>query len=159
MRKTLVFAVVCVLATSVWSAEALAAPSPKATGGGTATSGTGTVDFSFVGQASDSNAKGNFSLEFLSGALSGQSYEGEVSCLAQSGNVGVLGGFVTETNNPTITFIRITVQDNGEGSHASGPDLIRIQRFASAPPVSSRCQLPDGGFQFDEVLSGNIQVH
>jgi hypothetical protein len=68
-----------------------------------------------------------------------------------------LGGFVESTNNSLITFVRITIQDNGEGSNATGPDLVRVQRFTSPPPVSSRCLLPVTDLA--TVTSGNLQVH
>jgi hypothetical protein len=138
-------------------AQALAAPSPKATGDVIADSGTQVFESSFNAQIQKGESKGSFHVLFTQGTLAGQFYDGTVSCYIQSGNQGSLGGFVESTNNPTISFIRITVQDNGEGSNATGPDLIRIQRFASPPPVSSRCLLPVSDLA--TVTGGNLQIH
>jgi hypothetical protein len=137
--------------------QALAASSPKATGTVTADSGTQIFSVSFDAQIDKSGPKGNFSVQFTQGSLAGQFYEGSVSCYVQSGNEASLGGFVTSSNNSLITFVRITVQDNGEGFGATSPDLIRVQRFVDPPPVSSRCLLPVSDLA--TVTSGNLQVH
>jgi hypothetical protein len=157
MRKSAVVLAFLALAGLVVAGQALAASSPKATGDVIADSGTQVFSASFDAQIDKSGPKGSFSVQFTQGSLAGQFYEGSVSCYIQSGNEGSLGGFVTSTNNSLITFVRITVQDNGEGFNATGPDLIRVQRFTSAPPVSSRCLLPVTDLA--TVTGGNLQIH
>jgi hypothetical protein len=137
--------------------QALAASSPKATGDVTADSGTQVFSATFDAQIDKSGPKGNFSVQYTQGSLAGQFYVGSVSCYIQSGNEGSLGGFVTSSNNSLITFVRITVQDNGEGSLATGPDLIRVQRFVDPPPVASQCRLPVD--ELATVTGGNLQIH
>ena len=121
MRKSAVVLALLALAGLVAAGQALAASSPKATGDVIADSGTQVFSASFNAQIDKSGPKGSFSVQFTQGSLAGQFYEGSVSCYVQSGNEGSLGGFVTSTNNSLITFVRITVQDNGEGSNATGP--------------------------------------
>jgi hypothetical protein len=157
MKKFPVVLAFLALLGLVVAGQAVAASSPKATGDVTADSGTQVFSATFDAQIDKSGPKGNFSVQFTQGSLAGQFYEGSVSCYVQSGNEASLGGFVTSTNNSTITFVRITVQDNGEGSKGTGPDLIRVQRFSTAPPASSRCLLPVSDLA--TVTGGNLQVH
>jgi len=158
MKRLVPLCALFLAAGSISAATALAQPSPKATGDVGAETATQAFTAQFVGQGSLTDAKGNYSIQFTRGSLAGQNYSGQVTCYTQSGNVGTLAGPVVDTNNSTITFIRITVQDNGEGSKASGPDQIQVQRFASAPPVSSQCRTPDPP-SFATVTDGNLQVH
>jgi hypothetical protein len=157
MRKSAVVLAFLALLGFVTAAQALAASSPKATGDVTADSGTQVFSATFDAQIQKGEAKGSYHVLFTAGSLAGQFSDGAVSCYIQSGNDASLGGFVDSGNNSTITFIRITVQDNGEGSKATGPDLIRVQRFATPPPVSSRCLLPVSDLA--TVTGGNLQVH
>jgi hypothetical protein len=157
MKKSALLLALLGLACLAIVGQALAASSPKATGDVTADSGTQVFGATFDAQVQKGEAKGSFHVVFTEGSLAGQFYDGSVSCYIQSGNQGSLGGFVESTNNSAITFVRITVQDNGEGSNATGPDLVRVQRFGTAPPVSSRCLLP--GSDLATVTSGNLQVH
>jgi|RhiMethySRZTD1v2_1073278.scaffolds.fasta_scaffold311438_2 hypothetical protein len=157
MRKSAVVLAFLALAGLVVAGQALAASSPKATGDVIADSGTQVFSASFNAQIDKSGPKGSFSVQFTSGSLAGQFYEGSVSCYIQSGNEGSLGGFVTSTNNSLITFVRITIRDDGEGVNATGPDLIRVQRFVDPPPVASRCRLPVD--ELATVTGGNLQIH
>jgi hypothetical protein len=157
MRKSAVVLAFLALAGLVVAGQALAASSPKATGDVIADSGTQVFSASFNAQIDKSGPKGSFSVQYTQGSLAGQFYEGTVSCYIQSGNEGSLGGFVTSTNHALITFVRITVQDNGEGFNATGPDLIRVQRFVDPPPVASRCRLPVD--ELATVTGGNLQIH
>jgi hypothetical protein len=156
MKRTAVILSSLSLAALVMAAQALAAPPPKATGDVTADSGTQTFLAQFNAQGTLTDAKGSYRVEFTSGSLAGQFYEGEVTCYVQSGNRGILGGPVTDTNNSEITFVRITVIDNGEGSNASGPDQIQVQRFGTPPPPLSQC---NAGTTPGTVVEGNLQVH
>jgi hypothetical protein len=157
MRKSAVVLALLALLGLVGVGQALAASSPKATGDVTADSGTQVFSASFDAQVDKSRPKGSFNVQFTQGSLAGQFYVGSVSCYIQSGNEGSLGGFVQSTNNSLITFVRITVQDNGQGSDATGPDLIRVQRFVDPPPVSSLCRLPVE--ELAPVTGGNLQIH
>ena len=157
MHRSAVVLALLALVSLVGVGQALAAESPKATGDITADSGTQVFSASFNAQIDKSGPKGSFSVQYTQGSLAGQFYEGSVSCYIQSGNEGSLGGFVTSTNNSLITFVRITVQDNGQGSTATGPDLIRVQRFVDPPPVASRCRLPVD--ELATVTGGNLQIH
>ena len=142
MRKYFLALAIVGVTALVAVGQAVAASSPKVTGDVTADSGTQVFGTSFNAQIQKGEAKGSFHVLFTQGSLAGQFYDGSVSCYIQSGNEGSLGGFVESSNNSEITFVRITIQDNGEGSSATGPDLVRVQRFVSPPPVSSRCLLP-----------------
>ena len=157
MRRMSVILAFLALGGLVLVGQALAASSPKATGEVIADSGTQVFGASFDAQIHKGEAKGSFHVNFTQGSLAGQFYDGSVSCYIQSGNQGSLGGFVESTNNSAITFVRITIQDNAEGSNANGPDLIRVQRFGSPPPVSSRCLLPVTDLA--TVTGGNLQIH
>ena len=156
MKKVLVLALLGVVCLG-FVGQALAASPPKATGDVTADSGTQVFGATFDARVDKDGAKGSFHVLFTQGSLAGQFYDGTVSCFIQSGNEASLGGFVGSSNNSLITFVRITVQDNGEGSNATGPDLIRVQRFVDPPPVSSRCLLPVS--ELATVTGGNLQVH
>ena len=157
MKKSALVLTLMGLAAFAMVGQALAASSSKATGDVTADSGTQVFKASFNAQIQKGEVKGSYHMLFTQGSLAGEFYDGTVSCYIQSGNDASLGGFVQSSNNSTITFVRITVRDNGEGSKATGPDFIRVQRFASPPPVSSRCLLPVSDLA--TVTSGNLQVH
>jgi len=124
---------------------------PKATGGVSWTNAAQGFDAKATFNAQpDDPAKGTFRLE-LSGSQNWW-YKGEVTCYNQSGNVATFSGVVTASEGAgDPTTFKATVEDNGQGSKATGPDRIGTQRNASG--CSSHLPV------LQNVTSGNLQVH
>jgi len=83
-----------------------------------------------------------------------------VSCLSVQGNVAVVGGSVSDANDPSFVGLAFVfaVMDNGEGAKAP-PDQISLVTFFSPPPVDCTA-LHWGDFAFTfPIEAGNVQVH
>ena len=159
MRFSLCLAVVLALAAcdthgpsalspSLDSALAEAAPPPHTTGGVTVAgrglevqinvqAHEGTPDWGSVNVSDDT----------------GRSFEGDVTCYYQEGNVAGISGVVTGGTYPPGMHFRLDVQDNGQGAN-SPPDRVRL-RVKRAPQACSPLAVSFPG----RALRGNLQVH
>jgi hypothetical protein len=86
-------------------------------------------------------------------------FHADVTCFTIDGNQAWLEGVITHSNAPVFppagTTIIWTVEDNGEGGNATGPD--KASQIISFPPG------PNCSAGVDQILrpvtSGNVQVH
>jgi hypothetical protein len=140
--------------TVMLAGVALAAPSPKATGGAqwdTATSPPRHAFISFNAQGDTTDAKGMVNLRVPE---TGVQFKGSVTCYSQSGNTARFSG-VVDSNDVVngLTHFRVTVQDNGEPAADATPDRIFTQRFTSAQNDCQNNPAPAA-----DITDGNIQV-
>ena len=88
----------------------------------------------------------------------------DISCMHVVGNIAVMGGTTRRTNDPNLVdAVFFSVQDNGEGGDATGPDKIsRVFFWDDDPdtvgdPQACLLTLPTD-FPLEEIENGNIQV-
>ncbi len=95
---------------------------------------------------------------------SGTKWHGVITCLSVSGNVATMSGVVTDISPSTPpffvagNFIQFQVIDNGEGSKATGPDLISLTNFYSTGSSDPGCAV-SGVTANIPISHGNVQVH
>jgi hypothetical protein len=88
----------------------------------------------------------------------------DISCLHVVGNIAIMGGMTTRTNDPSLfDAVFFSVQDNGEGSDATLRDRIsRVFFWDDIPSTVGDPQacLLTGPFDFplEPIENGNIQV-
>jgi hypothetical protein len=84
----------------------------------------------------------------------------DISCMYVVGNVAVMGGTTTRTNDPNLVdAVFFSVQDNGEGSGAR--DTISRAYFWDDDPSTNgdpQTCLLSAPFPQEEIENGNIQV-
>jgi hypothetical protein len=155
--KKLAFAAVLSLAL-VSVANASAGDAGKATGGVKYTTVFGLqAQSDFTAQGTPTDAKGRVHRRVVdSNGNVIRSFEGDVNCYTQDGNVATFSGVITNRQGPDDglgQYFMWTVQDNGEGNNAS-PDLIRVDRS----PTPLDCSIPKI-VPTQAIEEGNIQVH
>ena len=79
------------------------------------------------------------------------------SLLATADAVLRVGGHQPVGGPPAVDLIVSPVSRPHVVAAATGPDLIRVQRFGLPPPGSSRCLLPVSDLA--TATSGNLQIH
>jgi hypothetical protein len=160
MKKAMTTGVVVLALGLMLTVTAVAAsPFGKATGGeSNFTVGDDSAHRSFNAQGDASGAKGQVESRVIDPA-SGEvvrQFHGVVDCYYQDGNKARFSGQITNAQGGQDTegrYFLWSVEDNGEGKKATGPDRFRAIR--SVTPLD--CQLtPLPATQ--EVTKGNIQV-
>jgi hypothetical protein len=86
----------------------------------------------------------------------------DISCLRVVGNIAIMGGTTSRTNDPNLVdAVFFTVQDNGEGSDA-GDRISRVFFWDDDPDTTGdpqACLLTAPlAFPLEEIENGNIQV-
>jgi hypothetical protein len=87
----------------------------------------------------------------------------DISCLRVVGNIAIMGGTTTRTNDPNLVdAVFFTVQDNGEGSDAPRDRISRVFFWDDNPTTTGdpqACLLTGpADFLLEEIENGNIQV-
>jgi hypothetical protein len=82
---------------------------------------------------------------------------GYIRCFTVSGNRARLGGVITHSNTGLTGEVIWTVEDNGEGSSASGPDQATAFQLGDAETYCLTAPVPDPTTV--PVESGNVKVH
>ena len=166
MKRLLVLAMVMTLLI-VNAVPAIAAPPlHRATGGGTLVFpgwGQETYGFTATQLDADGNAKGNMQLvwhyEIYPGAVSPLVMHADVLYLAVDADTGDawIGGIITKSNDYGWVGAEfyIQVRDVGEGSKASGPDMIGYTCFGPGWAIKALNMWDGDLFEF---TNGNVQV-
>ncbi|MFL6241191.1 MAG: hypothetical protein ACJ735_17045 [Actinomycetes bacterium] len=141
----------CLVAT-----QAHAGGQQKATGGVIYFNGAGDSWLELEASGTPAAAKGFVQVR---NAVSGAKYRGTVNCYNQDGNIARMTGIITSGvvaggRDARGLFFTVTVQDNGEGSKASGGDLVAVNHRMSRPYDCSVPRTPQR-----PVEHGNLQVH
>ena len=141
--------------TVMMAGVALAAPSPKATGGAQWMSATNPPRHAFIAfnaQGDTTDAKGRVNVRVPE---TGVAWNGSVSCYSQSGNTARFSGSVDPQDVVNgLTHFRVTVQDNTEPGADATPDRIFTQRFTTPQTDCQNNPQPAA-----DITDGNIQVH
>jgi len=163
MKKLIVLAMVMTLSI-VTAVPAIAAPPlHQVTGGGTVVFpgwGQETYGFTAIQVDESGNAKGNvhFTWHYPSdpAGVSPWVMQADVLYLAVNTGDAWIGGVITKSNDPYYVGqeFYIQVRDGGEGSKASGPDMIGYTYLGS--PAWYALYMPDG--DLFEFTNGNVQV-
>lgn len=87
----------------------------------------------------------------------------DISCLQIVGNIAIMGGMTSRTNDPSLVdAVFFTVQDNGEGRGAPRDRISRVFFWDDIPATigdPQACLLTDPlDFPLEEIENGNIQV-
>lgn len=84
---------------------------------------------------------------------------GDITCFTVTGNRARLGGVITQSNTPGFVGAEViwTVEDNGEGSNATGPDRATALQFGPAEPYCLVPPVPDPTLL--PIETGDVQVH
>ena len=86
---------------------------------------------------------------------------GDIRCFAISGNRARLGGVVTRSNTPGFVDpdaeVVWSVEDNGEGSKAVGPDRATSLQFSDPEAYCALAPVPDP--TLIPIETGNVQIH
>jgi hypothetical protein len=163
-RTTTVLALVLFAALSVFGGSAnttsAVAGNAHANGGGTTVEGTEKSTFVFNAvQQIDGSVVGHLTYHFRSANVT---FHMQNDCLNIIGNSAVITGTVTMVTGTSIPFIVpgargiFQVQDNGEGSNATSPDL--ISDVIIYPPMSViDCRLTPAPAPYLPI-DGNIDV-
>jgi hypothetical protein len=163
MNKVVAGVLVATGALCVVSTQAFAGGPQKSTGGVTYINGPdgGTSKLEVNGTGTPAAGDGRIKLRNLA---TGADYVGQVSCYNQYGNTSRMTGVITSgvvadgpnggLKDGTGLYFSATVQDNGEGAKASGPDLVAVNHRATNPFDCSVQRTPER-----VVTNGNLQVH
>jgi len=157
MKKLLFPILVLVLALAVASPALVAGPLHQASGGGTVDWPGGRVTYGFVAQQIDElgNAKGN--AQFYHRDVNEYPDHADVLYLVVDTNTGDawIGAVITQSQDPGLVGQEIywRVRDNGEGSKASGPDMVSSVALGDADNALSK-----PGLSLYEWTNGNVKV-
>lgn len=140
------------LALLVSEVPTASVPVVWATGGGTVVWGQSQrVTYGFNATLDMAgNAEGVLQFDWRDGELK---WHGKVDCLSLDGNQAYVSGQLTTGNNAGEYFI-FSVEDNGEGANATGPDLISMVRVRNTP---WDCHGPYEA-PFKDWTSGNVKI-
>jgi len=157
MKKILFPILALILALAVASPALVAGPLHQASGGGTVDWPGDRVTYGFVAQQIDEagNARGN--AQFYHRDVYESPDHADVLYLVVDTNTGDawIGAVITQSEVPGLvgTEIYWRVQDNGEGSKASGPDM--VSSVANGPAVNALAKPP---LSLIEWTNGNVKV-
>jgi hypothetical protein len=122
-------------------------------------SGGGTIDWGQSGRAKygfnatldmGGNARGVLQFHWREG---GYKWHGVIDCMSVDGNQAYLSGQLTNGEDAGKYFI-FSVEDNGEGASATGPDLISVIRVRTTPrDCHGPYQAP-----FKDWTNGNVKI-
>jgi hypothetical protein len=130
----------------------------ETSGGGTDDVSGGPVTYGFNAQQLDGigNAKGQFHLR---SRQTGSEIHADITYLVVDTNTGDawLGGVITKTNQPDWEELEIVfrVQDNGQGSKATGPDAVSPVLVGTGVAATA-LDMPQ--FVLYDWTNGNVQV-
>jgi hypothetical protein len=87
----------------------------------------------------------------------------DISCMRVVGNIAIMGGMTTRTNDPSLfDAVFFSVQDNGEGNGALRDRISRVFFWDDDPTTTGdpqACLLTaPTDFLLEEIENGNIQV-
>ena len=156
MKKILFPILALIFALAVASPALVAGPLHQASGGGTV-DWADRVTYGFVAQQIDEagNARGN--AQFYHRDVYESPDHADVLYLVVDTNTGDawIGAVITQSEVPGLvgTEIYWRVQDNGEGSKASGPDMVSS---VAQGPASTALTMP--GLPLYEWTNGNVKV-
>ncbi len=165
MKKVAIALLLVVMLVAVMSVPVLAGPAlAKVSGGGTVDWPMGRVTYGFTAQQiNDSGVDGNAKGQMVIQHRDTPSPEApgwlvrhiDITYLGVNGNAAWIGGIITKSNDPIEVGLEVVgqVQDNGEGSKATGPD--RISAFFTGTPISDLYSEPD--FGMIDFTNGNVQ--
>jgi hypothetical protein len=107
--------------------------------------------------ADGSNVKGRFSMDIDSGPFAGHVIaSGDVTCLnVFNGNEAIVGGVITETNNPSFAPEGSGVLGRGKDNGKDVPDQLHAHTTVAPPP---NCDTYPFG-QLTPITSGDFIVH
>jgi len=157
MKKILFPILALVLVLAVASPALVAGPLHQASGGGTVDWPGGRVTYGFVAQQMDEegNARGN--AQFYHRDVFEYPDHAEVLYLVVDTDTGDawIGAIITQSEDPGLVGQEIywRVQDNGEGSKASGPDMVSTVVFGDA---DNALAMPS--IFLREWTNGNVKV-
>ncbi|UCG84894.1 MAG: hypothetical protein JSW71_13185 [Gemmatimonadota bacterium] len=140
------------LALLVSEVPTASVPVHWASGGGTIVwGGSGRVTYGFnVAADMAGNAGGVLQFNWRDGELK---WHGAIDCLSVEGSQAYMSGELTNGQHAGSFFI-FSVEDNGEGATATGPDLISVVRVRSTP---RDCHGPYEA-PFKDWTNGNVRI-
>jgi len=156
MKKILFPILALILALAVASPALVAGPLHQASGGGTV-DWADRVTYGFVAQQIDEDGSARGNAQFYHRDVYESPDHADVLYLVVDTDTGDawIGAVITQSEVPGLvgTEIYWRVQDNGEGSKASGPDMVSSVAQGSA---STALTMP--GLPLYEWTNGNVKV-
>ena len=157
MKKILFPILALVLALAMASPALVAGPLHQASGGGTVDWPLGRVTYGFVAQQIDEEGNARGEAQFYHRDVFEDPDHAEVLYLVVDTDTGDawIGAIITECEDPSLVGQEIywRVQDNGEGSKASGPDMVSSVVLGAA--INALGKPPLG---LIEWTNGNVKV-
>ena len=158
MKKILFPILALVLALAVASPALAAGPLHQASGGGTVDWPGGRVTYGFIAQQVDEEGSARGNAQFFHRDIFEYPDHAEVLYLVVDTDTGDawIGAVITQSEIPghVGTEIYWRVQDNGEGSKASGPDMVSSIYVGPADTALDKPELP----LLEEWTNGNVKV-
>ena len=155
--KILVVALVAMLALAMSTPALAAAPLNQASGGGTVDWPNGRVTYGFTAQQIDQNGDARGQAQFYHRDVFEFPDHAQVLYLVVDTNTGDawIGAVITQSEDATLVGQEIywRVQDNGQGSKASGPDGVSSVAFG---PAVNALSMPMMSLM--DWTNGNVKV-